>query len=200
MEEKYVYQSYSKIAKPFHGTRYCFWNSVIHFLDKLPKYSVLADVGCGNGKYARYRNDIVWIGNDTCYELLNYAKNINNDIIEANGLHLPYKDKSIDYSISIAVLHHLSTDKLRKQFINELIRITKNNILISVWAKEQPIKDKWKHLGNNDYLISWDNRDGTQTYRYYHLFTQDEVKELFEDYNFTIHYEFDNWFIEINQP
>lgn len=63
----------------------------------------------------------------------------------SNCLSLPYRDNLFDAAISIAVIHHLSTEERRKRAIFEIIRILKPNgkCLIYVWAKEQ-IKDSMK--------------------------------------------------------
>lgn len=47
-----------------------------------------------------------------------------------------------DYVISVAVIHHFSTEERRLEAINELVRITKpgGTILIYVWAFEQQQK------------------------------------------------------------
>lgn len=51
MERKYVYEIYEKIAPHFSSTRYKPWPKIEAFLKGLEKGSVVADVGCGNGKY-----------------------------------------------------------------------------------------------------------------------------------------------------
>ncbi|OMO85742.1 Methyltransferase type 11 [Corchorus capsularis] len=56
-----------------------------------------------------------------------------------------------DAAISIAVLHHLSTENRRKKAIEELVRVVKKGglVLITVWAVEQEDKSlltKWTPL------------------------------------------------------
>ncbi|KPA81221.1 hypothetical protein ABB37_03641 [Leptomonas pyrrhocoris] len=50
-ERQYVHDVYSAIADHFSGTRYKAWPKVAAFLEALPPFSIVADVGCGNGKY-----------------------------------------------------------------------------------------------------------------------------------------------------
>ncbi|KAG5521811.1 hypothetical protein RHGRI_034140 [Rhododendron griersonianum] len=62
-----------------------------------------------------------------------------------------------DAAISIAVLHHLSTESRRKKAIDELIRVVKNGglVLITVWAVEQEdrlLVNEWTPL--TDKLVS----------------------------------------------
>lgn len=42
---------YEDIAEHFSGTRYKPWPRVADFLREMPPSSLVADVGCGNGKY-----------------------------------------------------------------------------------------------------------------------------------------------------
>lgn len=51
LEEEYVHRVYNAIASHFSGTRHSPWPRVCHFLNSLSPGSLLADVGCGNGKY-----------------------------------------------------------------------------------------------------------------------------------------------------
>ncbi|CAJ1038048.1 putative Methyltransferase domain containing protein [Leishmania utingensis] len=50
-EHEYVHNVYSAIAEHFSSTRYKAWPQVSTFLEGLPPFSLVADVGCGNGKY-----------------------------------------------------------------------------------------------------------------------------------------------------
>lgn len=69
-EKDYIF-IYDHIAKHFNETRKAIWKCVGKFLDNIPKYCLIADIGCGNGKYTCYRQDIFVIANDICVPLLN---------------------------------------------------------------------------------------------------------------------------------
>ena len=203
MEHQHVHEVYEKIASKFDHTRFSYWKAVKQFLGNLPKHSIVADIGTGNGKYIFYRKDITVIGNDVCDNLLNIIsrKNERVNICRANALHLPYRSSMFDASISIAVLHHISTNKDRHRFVDNIITVLKpkGQCLITVWAREQQIKSSWKDIGNNDFYVPWVDSDEIHS-RYYHLFTHDEIKTLFaqfEDYiNITsIEFEMNNWCI-----
>jgi SAM-dependent methyltransferase len=185
METKHVYQSYAKIAEHFDVTRFNHWNFVASFLSSLPTYSLVFDSGCGNGKYLHFREDLLIFGNDTCEELLHISKEKTGaPLVYADGRHLPYKDASFDAAISIAVLHHIATHADRIRFLTEMARCLRINSLccITVWAMEQEkmkVFSKWKSLGKNDFLIPWHDTYGKLiTYRYYHLFDQQEIEAL----------------------
>jgi tRNA (uracil-5-)-methyltransferase TRM9 len=205
METLHVHSVYEQIANKFNHTRFSHWNAVKEFLNSLPKYSLVADIGTGNGKYLNYRKDITVIGNDMCENLLNIIadKNSNLNICRANALHLPYRNDIFDAIISIAVFHHVSTIDNRILFLQEVIRILKPNGIgmITVWAREQPIKNTWKDIGNNDFFVPWVDVENSKTYdRYYHLFSKKEIECLFHKFNDELQviemlYEMNNWCI-----
>lgn len=79
------------------------------------------------------------LGCDRSSGLTDICRKRNFEILLCDCLYLPYRDKSVDATISIAVIHHLSTRERRKRAISEMMRVLKPNgkCLIYVWAKEQ---------------------------------------------------------------
>jgi hypothetical protein len=55
---------YDAIASHFSSTRFAVWPKVRAFLEGLAPGSVVADVGCGNGKYLGVRHDLAVLGSD----------------------------------------------------------------------------------------------------------------------------------------
>ncbi|XP_036718513.1 alkylated DNA repair protein alkB homolog 8 isoform X2 [Balaenoptera musculus] len=51
LEQEYVHQVYEEIARHFSSTRHTPWPHIVEFLKALPSGSLVADIGCGNGKY-----------------------------------------------------------------------------------------------------------------------------------------------------
>ena len=51
LENSHVQQVYEEIADHFSGTRHTPWPRIAQFIKDLPVGSILADIGCGNGKY-----------------------------------------------------------------------------------------------------------------------------------------------------
>ncbi|KAL6087205.1 hypothetical protein STEG23_023794, partial [Scotinomys teguina] len=51
LEREHVHQVYDVIAKHFSSTRHSPWPRIVEFLKALPSGSIVADIGCGNGKY-----------------------------------------------------------------------------------------------------------------------------------------------------
>ena len=99
-----------------------------------------------------------------------------------NSLNIPFGSDLFDYTLSIAVIHHLSTHERRKQCIEELIRITKpgGKIFIQVWGFSCKRSDK------QNAMIEWnlqkkytnEGKRNIKINRYYYLFMDDELKEM----------------------
>ena len=123
IEDKNVKDVYNYIAKEFDNTRYRPWSCVENFLDKVPEKSSIGDIGCGNGKNMLYRTDCYNYGCDFSSELVDICLEKNLNVIEGDILEIPFEDNQFDYTICIAVIHHLSNYERRHKSINELVRL-----------------------------------------------------------------------------
>lgn len=193
---------YDDIASHFDETRYSVWKCLRDFLDTIPAYSLVGDIGCGNGKNTQYRKDLVYIANDICKSLLHICRNKeikNSDYVMANGRNLPYRNGIFDYVLSIAVIHHLESRELRREFIRELMRCLKlgGRAFVTVWAYEQPKKKKWVDLGGGDFIIPWTHKKSGKTHnRFYHLFSKEDVEAEFDEFHVVnVSFEKDNYHI-----
>ena len=206
IEEKYVITTYNKIAKNFSDTRYSVWNSVTKFLNSIPKNSLVIEVGCGNGKNMLLRNDLKFFGCDVSSEFVKICNEKGLNVIEANNLCLPYSDNSFDFCLSVAVIHHLSTDDNRLNAIKELVRITKSKgkIFIEVWAFEQEEDQKF-NCKKQDLLVPFKDRITGENIgnRYYHLFKKGELERIINNINnisiIDSFYEKSNWCVIVQK-
>ena len=73
LENRHVHAVYDVIASHFSATRYAVWPKVGAFLHALSAGSLLADIGCGNGKYFGVRPDLVILGSDRSLGLTEQA-------------------------------------------------------------------------------------------------------------------------------
>lgn len=153
LEATYVHHVYSQKALTYDHLCDGPWPEVRTFLLSLPNGSLVADVGCGNGKYLNVRDDIVISGSDICKELVELAHGRHGDVIRANNLCLPYRSESMDAVISVGVLHHFASPKRRLQSVRELARLLRpgGKLLIYVWAWEQ----KQRKFRAQDVLVPW---------------------------------------------
>ncbi|EKX50807.1 hypothetical protein GUITHDRAFT_157249 [Guillardia theta CCMP2712] len=188
-EDEHVHGVYDAIARHFSHTRYKPWPRVASFLQSLEDGALVADVGCGNGKYLQVNPKVLMMGSDRSRGLVECCQGMGHDVCLADNLMLPYRSDSFDAAISIAVIHHLSTEERRAAAVREILRILKRGgqALIYNWAMEQ--QGRRKGFTQQDNFIPWQLQDkfagGTgqlvMVYnRYYHLFVEGESEKLME--------------------
>ncbi|CAB9515048.1 Alkylated DNA repair protein alkB homolog 8 [Seminavis robusta] len=182
MEREHVHAVYDAIATQWHhtrGKRGVLWPGATQFLKELPEGSIVADVGCGDGKYfpAIWEAGSYVIGSDISLPLLQQATHAHQQdaasqpdsrrvsehrqhlqkkpaVLVADCMNVPLRSKSCDAAICIAVMHHLSTRDRRIRCISELGRIVKVGGLINIqaWAMEQQEKSKRKFAGTDVFV------------------------------------------------
>ncbi|KAI3631625.1 hypothetical protein MIR68_010098 [Amoeboaphelidium protococcarum] len=241
IEDEYVLNVYEQIAPHFSNTRYKMWPIVKQYLDQLSadvvpftgesedvsanqylttqqkKGVIVGDFGCGNGKnmLGGYKN-ILFIGTDNSLELLSLVpKSCRVDSVRSSVMDCAFRPNVLSHAISIAVLHHLTSEQRRVEAIVEMIRAVQSGgtILIFVWAQEQSETSKIKHLrpdANGDVFVPWripskEDPTVTVTYqRYYHLFRKGEIDEMVrractqfgcKQHVLRSGYDRDNWYI-----
>ncbi|XP_053312443.1 alkylated DNA repair protein alkB homolog 8 [Spea bombifrons] len=152
LEKEYVHKVYEDIASHFSSTRHTPWPKVVDFLLSLPHGSIVADVGCGNGKYLGVNKHLHMIGCDRSKNLVDICGDRRFEASVCDALAVPFRTGSFDACISIAVIHHLATEERRLKAIQELTRLLRpgGKALIYVWAMEQEYKQKKsKYLKEN---------------------------------------------------
>ena len=141
LEHNFVKDVYEAVASDFSSTRHTPWPQVADFVGKIPPGSILADIGCGNGRYFNVNQNIFVIGSDNCENLLKIAstKTIKCNCAVSDCCNIALKSNSVDAAICIAVIHHLASTERRKRAIKEISRIIRpgGKGLIYVWAVEQ---------------------------------------------------------------
>ncbi|PIK47895.1 putative alkylated DNA repair protein alkB-like 8 isoform X3, partial [Apostichopus japonicus] len=144
LEERQVHQVYNEIAPHFSYTRYKPWPHVSNFLNGLEDGSLVLDVGCGNGKYIGVNPRVFMIGCDRSEELISICGQRGHEVLVCDGLTVNMKSDLFDACISIAVIHHFSTEHRRLDAVKELVRLLRpgGEALIYVWAMEQTKQDK----------------------------------------------------------
>ena len=77
-----------------------------------------------------------------CPELVSIGRSRGHEVITCDCLNLPYKSNLFDCIISIAVIHHLSTENRRLEALQEMARVLRpgGEMLVYVWAMEQERK------------------------------------------------------------
>jgi len=183
-ERNHVHAVYDAIATQWHhtrGKRGVLWPGATRFLQQLPKGSIVADVGCGDGKYfpAIWEEGSYVIGTDISEPLLQTSigacasadpanigpqnrqvsssktgLNARPAVAVADCMHIPLRSKSCDAAICIAVMHHLSTSPRRIRCLQELSRVVKKGGMINIqaWALEQEQGSRRKFAGTDVFV------------------------------------------------
>lgn len=187
-----VKDTYEEIAQHFSNTRYKVWTCVDKFISSLPKKSYGLEIGCGNGKNMDYcrRKNLNIQGIDFCNEFIKICKQNEHlaQVCDMRHITKIHKQNTFDFTLSIAVLHHLYKLSDRLLALKEQIKVTKVNglIYIMVWAFEQKKEYQPRIFKKQDELVPWKVKDKTY-YRYYHLYVKGELeKELLNFKNIEI--------------
>lgn len=180
LEEKFVHNTYQLIALDFDTTRTYLWEGVKDFLDSVEKNSIILEIGSGNGKNLLKRHDCINIGIDLCSNFCEISTKKGIESIVGNNLKLPILDNIADYVLSIAVIHHLTTEERRFQSIKEIIRVLKpkGKFIIQVWSLKQPEKSRRKFIKQDNFVDFISSNKKTKESRFYHVFLENELENL----------------------
>jgi ubiquinone/menaquinone biosynthesis C-methylase UbiE len=175
--------------------------------------SLILDLACGNARHAIYfveKNQIRSVAIDFSAQLLRLAKkrvkasNLGRMVALINGdaSEIPLRQKSVNNVLYIAAIHHLPTASERLKSMQEISRILdyQGRAVVTVWRKWQRrfashyIKTHLRHpLGGRaeedlgDIHIPWKSSHGaTSVSRFYHLFSNRELKKLLSKSGFKI--------------
>jgi SAM-dependent methyltransferase len=196
--------TYEAIAEQFSATRKFIWEDFKPLMDHVAMSDAVLDAGCGNGRLYELLKDkkVEYTGLDLSDELIAIARRQHPEVrfTVGNILELPYPSGTFDVIFCIATLHHLPTEKLRIQAVqqfntalkaNGLLIMLNWNLLASTWW---PIHAKilWQRLRGKgrisfpDVIKLWRNESGTLVgRRYIHGFKTSELSALLADNGFS---------------
>jgi ubiquinone/menaquinone biosynthesis C-methylase UbiE len=142
----------------------------------------IIDLGCGSGRYLmKLKNSKMYLV-DFSEEMINLAKKkkIKAEFFVADMTNLPFEDNFFDSAICISSLHCVETARKREKVVKELSRVLKlgGKCLVGVWD----INSKRFKNSLKEKLIGW--KDKGQ--RYYYLYDEKEVHNLFKKCKFKI--------------
>ncbi|SEM85794.1 class I SAM-dependent methyltransferase [Lihuaxuella thermophila] len=131
------------------------------------------DFGSGTGANCTIFSPDTYIGVDPDHRRIEYARRIypkhSFHVLESHRL--PVEDKSMDYVLIIAVLHHISTDEIAK-YMREFARILKPTGSILVM---EPCLDDNKPLCNR--FMKWFDKGP-------YIRNEEEYLNLFKEHRF----------------
>ncbi|KAM5264862.1 LOW QUALITY PROTEIN: putative tRNA methyltransferase 9B [Ctenodactylus gundi] len=153
LERQHVHDVYRSTAPYFSDLQSKAWPRVRQFLLDQKPGSLIADIGCGTGKYLTVNSRVHTLGCDYCGPLVEIARNRGCEVMVCDNLNLPFRNQGFDAIISIGVIHHFSTKQRRIKAIKEMARVLVpgGQLMIYVWAMEQ----KNRHFEKQDVLVPW---------------------------------------------
>lgn len=196
MNNDYVKESqmtWDTIAQSFDATRRKPWDQCIDFIKELPNTSIVADIGCGNGRHLIpcTKKCKKTIGIDISKELLTIAHKKTNEmklqnvvLVQADSVNLPMKNNTVDAVLFIATLHNIKGKENRIKSLSEIKRVLKKDgkALVSVWSRwqdkyrKQFLKKWFKHIKKEEFGdidIYW-KKHSLNIPRFYHLYSKKE--------------------------
>lgn len=175
---------WDKIAPEWHEYKQKPSENAVQFLSSI-EGNVL-DLGAGSGRHlTKIKNGKMFL-QDFSKKMLELAKEksmkekIPAEFIQSPLDKIPYDDNFFDAAICISALHCVETKKERENSVKEIYRTLKKNgkTYIGVWnRKSKRFRDK-----KSEKLVGWSDKGK----RYYYLYTEDEVHELFKKVGFKI--------------
>jgi SAM-dependent methyltransferase len=111
-----------------------YWQQLFMFIASFcVHHQIILDVGCGPYELLAIRNSENAIGADLSREALKFLKNIGfkGQVIQADSLHLPFADNSLEAVFSNQVIEHMLTIDEVKKFVLELERLSSHVMVIT---------------------------------------------------------------------
>lgn len=145
------------------------------------------DLGGGSGRHIIPIKEGKYYLQDFSREMLELAREkankseINADFIYSTMSKISIEDEFFDAAICISALHCVEGEENRKKAVEELYRVLKRGAkaYIGVWNAKSK---RFNRKKGKELLIGWTNKGQ----RYYYLFEEKEVHDLFKSVGFKI--------------
>ena len=213
MHDKYVQkileqtcQDYNLIAEQYTSTRSYVPGDVLKLSEYINSGDKVLDSGCANARLYPIIKEkgAKYVGIDVSESLIDISKNLypDGEFRVMNSLNMDFDDEVFDKVLSVSVLHHIPSDKLRKKYLLEINRVLKKRGLILLRVQDLISNQKyrtlilkyfvlklvgWNKMDFGDLLIPWkDGQGNILAERYFHCFSKKELKELFKKAGFDI--------------
>jgi tRNA (uracil-5-)-methyltransferase TRM9 len=183
--------TYDRIAASWYNFRHrTIFQAALENLAKRWQRGRLLNVGCAHGPdFPPFAKDFELYGVDVSGKMLELARkyatkyNFNVNLTQADARELPFADSYFDFSIAVATYHHIEGEAERLKALKELYRVLKpgGEAFITAWNKWQP--RFW--LKPKDIQVPWKSKAET-IYRYYHLFSYNELETLMRRAGFEV--------------
>ena len=175
---------WNKIASEWHKYKIKPAKNTIKFLNS--QSGKILDLGSGSGRnLTNIKKGKMYLV-DFSEKMINLAKKrakdkkISAEFYVSNMTKLPFENNFFDSAICISALHSIEDKENREKAVQELFRVLKpkSQALIGVWNKNSK---RFKN-STKEKLIGWTDKGK----RYYYLFEEKEVHNLFKKKGFNI--------------
>ncbi len=131
--------SYDHMAREFSDSRARFWDELAFLAEEITSGENVVDIGCGNGRFLPL---VTMRGAD--YTGIDYSEGLVAEaqrkfplehFVTGDATALPFPDNSFNIAYSFAVIHHIPSKELRKQFIAEAFRVVRpeGKFIFTAW-------------------------------------------------------------------
>nr|XP_060635583.1 probable tRNA methyltransferase 9B [Anolis sagrei ordinatus] len=101
LEKQHVHSVYENTATYFNDLQGKAWPRVRQFLLEQKPGSLIADIGCGTGKYLGVNSQVYNLGCDYCGPLVEIAKTKGCEVMVCDNLNLPFRGQCFNAVISV---------------------------------------------------------------------------------------------------
>ena len=194
---------YDSIAEEWDLSRNRASQLKINLIENIEPKSGVLDIGCGNALMFPFvlEKNAFYCGLDISKKLVEISKEKYKKEIEerrakfivGGATELPFENEEFDFLISFAVLHHIPSKELRKNFFKEIMRISKPKAKVKItvwnlyneWANSRfDISNQLAGKQSGDVIIPWKATRGKVINRFVHQFSKEELLFLAEDTGF----------------
>ncbi|MXV64040.1 methyltransferase domain-containing protein [Natronorubrum sp. JWXQ-INN-674] len=190
-----VRDTYDRIATHFASTREYAWPEVEAFVEATANTrptdttarSVGLDLGCGNCRHAELLAETCdpVVGLDVSRGLLETGRErareraFDVELCQGDASELPLADDTVDVAVYVATLHHLPTQRARRDSLDELARVLApgGRALVSAWSTAH---DNFDETDGFDTTVEWTLPGGEAVDRFYHIYAPDEFEAALE--------------------
>lgn len=197
---KKTIEDYNSIAEDYSRTREFTWD-IENLVQYITEGDKILDLGCGNGRLLKViqGKNIDYIGADQSEGLIEIAKRKYPEakFQAVDAFNLPFPNNYFDAIFCIRAFHHVPSKELRHKFLAEVRRVLRPGglLVMTVWYtwSRRSKENFWRVVKNmfskfigiskldfGDAFVPW----GKKATRYYHFFTQNELKVLLKENNF----------------
>ncbi len=196
---KKVQTDYDLIAKEWNVKRPFSSPYKIRLMSKIKPKQKILDAGCGNGILYDFlaKKSIDYTGLDVSAKLLKIAgqriKKIKSSkksrarLIKGEVLMMPFADKTFDWVVAFAVLHHLPK-VFHEKAAREIRRVLKpgGRTVVAVWNLYSDYAEKKFRIEkqSKNLEIPWKATPGHNLKRYLYRFEKKELADLFKQSGF----------------